>query len=351
MRKLTTALLICSLLFTLVLPAVSAAGEAITFDDIRLEAAVRDALNKPNGGITAVDMESLTSLHASGRAIKSLIGIEHAIHLESLVLNQNELTDLTPLRQLSALKSLWLNDNQLTDLSAINSLSQLEYLYAANNHINSMSSITDLPQLKELNVSHNRIEDIAPLQALVHLESLNLEGNGFKRISGMEKLTKLRFLSLANNPVSDLQPISGLSSLLYLNQQGYAITAESSRVLQALSDKGRVVEYSLIIPEGSYIYDVNRDGIADENDILDVINYLKNVNNMKERHPELKIDGNEIDPASFQTSAYIYDINRDGVPDENDMNDMIHFFINQNDMKKKHPEFKVVVTSGKENVK
>ncbi|MCL0051920.1 Ig-like domain-containing protein, partial [Peptococcaceae bacterium] len=49
-------------------------SEMVTFNDLNLEKAVRDALNKPEGDITVADMLTLTELDASRREIGDLTG-------------------------------------------------------------------------------------------------------------------------------------------------------------------------------------------------------------------------------------------------------------------------------------
>jgi hypothetical protein len=63
-------LLMCGLFFGMLLSAIpvgAAASEVVSFNDPNLEAAVRVALNKPEGGITADDMATLTMLVARER--------------------------------------------------------------------------------------------------------------------------------------------------------------------------------------------------------------------------------------------------------------------------------------------
>ncbi|NOV00056.1 leucine-rich repeat domain-containing protein [Paenibacillus planticolens] len=361
--KSMCCLLLCILMIGIMSP-VSASEETVSFTDANLEAAVRDALNKPAGAITAEEIKGLTQLQASGRGIIDVSGIEYAVNLKSLNLSNNAIQDISRLRSLSKLetliingnqiaavdalgsltllKSLWLMNNQISDVSAIGSLKQLEHLYLANNQISSLMGLGTLLQLQELNLALNRIKDISPIKTLSMLQSLNLEGNQISDISGLDRLGQLQWLSLAYNPVSNLTPLGGLTQLNYINQRGYPVSDSSKQILHQLENRGGIAEYALVIPAGAYVYDVNQDGITDANDINDMINYYLNVNNMKTKHPELKIAGNVIDPALLNKTSYIYDINRDGVADTNDINDAINFYLNLKDMKNKHPEFIVV---------
>ncbi|MEK8129204.1 leucine-rich repeat protein [Paenibacillus filicis] len=362
--KALSGLFMSALLFGLATPAV-VSGAAVSFADSGLEAAVRDALHKPSGVISTEDLQELTQLQASGRGIRDIAGLEYAVNLQTLNLSDNEIGDVArlgsltkletlilngnrivsadALRSLSSLKSLWLTNNRLTGVNALGPLSQLRYLYAADNQIGSLAGLESLTQLQELNLASNAIRDVSPIGKLTGLQSLNLEKNKIADVSGLERLGQLQKLSLAFNPVSRLESLRGLTRLDYIQQRGYAVSTSSRQLLRELESRGGIADYVLVIPTGTYVYDVNQDGVADPNDINDMINFYLNVNDMRTKHPEWKLQGDEINPALLNGTSYLYDVNRDGIADPNDINDAINFYLNVNEMKTKHPEFTVVV--------
>ena len=70
-------------------------GDEVNFPDPNLEAAIREAINKPEGPITDEDLAGLTELDASNRGISDLTGIEHCINLQWLDLRGNQITDIS----------------------------------------------------------------------------------------------------------------------------------------------------------------------------------------------------------------------------------------------------------------
>ena len=60
---------------------------------------------------TKKDLESLTELDASYQGIKTLDGLERAVNLEYLDLDNNTINNLKPLENLTKLTSLYLKDN------------------------------------------------------------------------------------------------------------------------------------------------------------------------------------------------------------------------------------------------
>ena len=71
--------------------------EVVSFPSTNLEVAIRDAVNKPKGDIRQSDLDALISFDASSRNISDLTGIEHCINLQSIWLNNNQISDLEPL--------------------------------------------------------------------------------------------------------------------------------------------------------------------------------------------------------------------------------------------------------------
>ena len=97
-----------------------------------LESAIRDALGKPTGDITATDMESLTSLSAHLSGIADLTGLEAAVNLTSLNLSNNQLRDISALSGLTSLLELNLWNNQISDTGALSGLTSLRFLNLYN---------------------------------------------------------------------------------------------------------------------------------------------------------------------------------------------------------------------------
>ena len=92
---------------------VSAAAYAVevNFPDLNLQAAVRAAIDKPEGPILDSDLVGLDRLEPTGSNISDLSGIEYCTDLTILNLQENQLTDLSPLAGLTKLYGLGLNDN------------------------------------------------------------------------------------------------------------------------------------------------------------------------------------------------------------------------------------------------
>ena len=130
-----------------------------------------------------------------------------------------DFSDLSPIENLTNLTSFGVQDSNVADLSPLADLEDLEDLVLVNNQISDLSPLSGLTKLVFLNLENNNVADLAPLADLARLESLNLTDNEVSDLTPLADLTDLVFLYLSQNNISDLAPLTGLTELqnLYLD--------------------------------------------------------------------------------------------------------------------------------------
>ena len=157
--------------------------------------------------------------------INDLTGLEYATNLRFLHLySVGDISDLSPIQNLSDLISLKLEGGEISDISLLSS--NLESLSLPRNSIEDISPIEGLVDLEQLYLYDNNIEDISPLANLVNLEYLSLYDNNIEDISPLEGLVGLEWLYLANNPILDTSPIFPLLKANGGKIKPYAIDIE-----------------------------------------------------------------------------------------------------------------------------
>jgi len=142
---------------------IAGCAKKLQFADSNLEAAIRKAIEKPEGAILKSDLEGLTKLYASEKGITNLNGIEHCTKLQKLVLWKNQIGDINPLSNLTNLQLLNLWDNQISDISPLSRLTKLKSLGLGGNQIIDISPLGRLANLQHLWLDRNQIIDISPL--------------------------------------------------------------------------------------------------------------------------------------------------------------------------------------------
>jgi hypothetical protein len=154
-----------------------------------------------------------------------------------LLLQGNQISDLTPLSELTNLHHLDLDNNQITDLTPLKTLLNLEQLYLSNNQINDLTPLSGLTSLQNLGLSRNQIKDLTPLSALTSLQRLFFFNIYIIDITPLRGLTNLNRLMLDDNPVSD-EDILELFAFLGLDEEGSRpplTTSDALTILRAIA--------------------------------------------------------------------------------------------------------------------
>ena len=195
---------------------------------------------------------SILALSNNGLTSEKIAPIANFKYLVYLSLSDNEITDISALKDLTYLKELRLHNNHITDVRNLKKLSNLEALYLGDNDICANIDFLDyLTNLKVLYLNNNRIDDISGLRSLNNLESINVSGNNIDSLMILENyaqtleevyaenneiasfsfarnLTKLRILMLSNNTGeaerSLVSYLSGLTNLETLTLSGKPIS-------------------------------------------------------------------------------------------------------------------------------
>ncbi len=158
----------------------------VDIPDAVLAKAIAETLGKvPGDPITRGEMATLRELRA-GNGVRQLVGIEHAVNLRLLTLEEGAISDLSPLAGLTALTILWLGSNGIVDLSPLAGLTSLTTLKLHQNRIADLGPLSSLASLTDLGLSHNEISDVSPLVAnngLDQGDSVDLRWNPLGRES------------------------------------------------------------------------------------------------------------------------------------------------------------------------
>ena len=175
-------------------------GEVVHIPDPNLERVIREALALPEAEvITSVEMEQLHELVATKRGITDLTGLEYAINLKELYIEQNPITDLSPLAGLTQLQELQFwhplpGKSMDLDLTPLANLINLKYLELSGNGITDISPLAGLKNLIELNLYANYIDDFSPLVELHNLKELWIQQNSATDFSMLTHLNLETFV-------------------------------------------------------------------------------------------------------------------------------------------------------------
>ena len=200
-------------------------GGVVHIPDPNLHVAIAEALGKtPNVPITAEEMGGLNELRTNGRGIEDLTGLQFATNVTFLQLEDNKISDLSPIAGLIKLRDLRLARNSISDISPLKDLKNLKVLGCSHNPIFDISPLAGLTELSNLHIDRTLHKGLSPLAGLINLAYLNIVGNDFTDLSPLAGLVNLKALWFSSKTASDLSPLSGLSNLNIVHAWGNPIS-------------------------------------------------------------------------------------------------------------------------------
>ena len=140
-----------SIVSTLILLLTSCGENSdVLFFDANLESCVREKIFKPYGYLSFDDVKRVKFLSCSKKKIKSIKGIGKLKNLEELLLHDNEIIDISPLKNLTKLTWLELTTNKISNITYLSSLRNLEQLGFGENFVSELNSIINLEKITKL---------------------------------------------------------------------------------------------------------------------------------------------------------------------------------------------------------
>ena len=189
-------------------------GAFVHIPDPNLRTAIAEELGKSlNAPITVAEMETLHEFEARHSGINNLTGLQFATNLSYLDLEDNQISDLSPIAGLINLRELYLWNNPVSDLSPVKGLTNLTELMLSNTLVSDISPVKGLTNLTRLRLRNGHVFDLSPIAGLVNLKGLDLFGNNVSDLSPLAGLINLEWLTFERNNVSDLSPLARLINL------------------------------------------------------------------------------------------------------------------------------------------
>lgn len=186
---------------------VSRIDEIRIYGTYILHPQLEDILLKTHVGKGTVAYMTDTGFSIDARGdISSLEEISKIYYLRTLSLTSQSISDLSPLSGMK-LEHIILCDNFVCNLLPLKDMVTLKTLDLCQNPLKDLTPISRLLSLNYLDISQTQVTDLTPLKELTKLESLNLAYCDVKDISILAILPNLREVDLSNTLVTDLSPL------------------------------------------------------------------------------------------------------------------------------------------------
>ena len=123
------------------------------------------------GGLTGENLAELRRL-SDDAGVQSLEGLQCAVNLQVLSIENSQVEDVSPLQNLTRLESLRVDGGQIDDLMALQGLVGLQALFFYENDVDDLSPLTSLVRLSTVGFAGNEVSDLSPLVELAGAGSL-----------------------------------------------------------------------------------------------------------------------------------------------------------------------------------
>ena len=232
----------------------------VQFEDPVMEQLVRNTINKPEGEITDIDCEQVTTLDNYDLRTD---GMDYDIYQAMKFHSLNDLQYFPNLTYLYLYKQ-----SEIEDFSCITLCPLLVQLDLADCGIADIGFISEMPYLSSLYLSDNEVTDINPMIQCENLYYVAVDGNPLNDISELTKLKNLYYLSFNVEQIKDIGMLKQCENLKNLCIYRHDET-DLSALGQLTELEGLTIEYDYQENE----YYSNRIFITD-------ISYLKNLTNL-----------------------------------------------------------------------
>ncbi|MCS7297590.1 MAG: leucine-rich repeat domain-containing protein [Bacteroidia bacterium] len=182
-------------------------------------------------------LSSLSDLNAAElvRQIKRLCP-----QLRILALEDCDLSDISPLSELSQLQGLLLDGNPIKDFTPLAKLRGLQFLSLARTPLETIDWIVALPTLQGLDLSETKVIHLQPLKSLPNLRMIALyRCHSIADLSPLFSLPQIEFLNVSFMNPQTVQPllleIHRFSGLRVLQAQGVVTNATLLKGIEHLS--------------------------------------------------------------------------------------------------------------------
>lgn len=212
----------------------------IIFTEPLIEEAVRLTLEKNEfDSITEQDLQSINALYVFGDraaadaeafdryvddfvnnggestrgSIDSLDDLQKMPNLRSISLAYQDITDLTPLKDLVFLENVDLRHNPIEDVTPLSQVSSLQTLCLFDTHVSDLTSLRHCPRLSVVDIGNSFVESLTALDGLSAMQVLVIRKTPLQSLDHIETHPLLEQVYLSQTLVNDLSPLLMLPDL------------------------------------------------------------------------------------------------------------------------------------------
>ena len=179
---------------------------------------------------------SLQRIRDKKRPIRSLAPLRFFPNIEQLILQNNEVDDLTALAVCQKLRRLSLVQNPVTKLDPLTACPSIEELELCGAPVSDLEPLARLPRLRSLSLSENHAAPLRRVRLLPSLEKLSFNRAYADTCEGFPAMPKLKVLDRVGlSTLAGLERYTGLLNLEQVKTETACLSLEPLRTLRNLT--------------------------------------------------------------------------------------------------------------------
>ncbi len=159
------------------------------------------------------DCTELRTLNLNHNKLSSLSGLEKLIRLTKVECSHNEISSLDGIKNCTVLEYVNISSNKISDISLLSkSAAKLKTVILDENEVSDLSALSGATQMKAITFNKNKITDLSAIKDLTNLTVISGDNNKIASIEPLSRMTKLTTISFAHNSITDMKPIQTLTA-------------------------------------------------------------------------------------------------------------------------------------------
>ena len=214
------------------------------------------AINNKIENIDVLSNLDMKYICLDGNNISNINVVSNWTNLVDMSFANNIIENVPDFSKLVNLETVNLSNDKIKSIENISG--NMEELSIDNNELTSLSGVQNLSKLKILSVSNNQINSLSELESLEELENLNINKNQIRDVSGLVNCPKLKYLYMDNNYIANFENLSNLSSLEKYSAYNQNMAVEIKEKIVGENIEVPLPDlYSKLYDENSFIHQEN----------------------------------------------------------------------------------------------
>lgn len=185
--------------------------------------------------ITALgQLPNLKFLVLSNNMISDLTPLSSLAHLQELHIDNNNVTDMNPVSHKESLTVVDLSKNANVNLATLK-LPKLETLMVNDTNVSHLDFLKNNPSLASLSINRAQLQSLEGVEASSDIVRIEAEGNQIKSLVLKDKQGSLTFLNVSGNNLTSLEGVNNFTALDTLsvakNQLTNVTLSESNKTI------------------------------------------------------------------------------------------------------------------------